>query len=491
MFFQIVVSCRELVQRDVHCVDDVAAAVLLRCPYIEHERAPVDHADGLTGRQFRGAPHAQAQLVYNDQHDEQRRRQNQKRMIAGKFQDLRHECLEGLRIGKRRIIAAGNFAAALVAGLCLLGGAPSLAAGADKDNEAELERVRARIENLRLEMREDVQARDALDARLRDSEEQVAEVTRRLAKLRGARRASEQRLSGLREKQATREAALAGERAALAGQLRAAWMNGRQERLKLILNQQDPAALGRLLVYYGYFNRLRAVRIEEVGRQLTELDRIGVELEIEQQRLLDLEASRAGELEHLQAARRERAASLVALGKRIAERGGEVARLEAQEKALTELIDELRRALAELPVTGQEPFETVRGKLSWPVTGHLLSDFGQTRAGGRLEWHGVLLGAERGTEVEAIYHGRVAYADWLPGLGLLLVIEHGDGYMSLYAHNQTLLKSVGDWVAPREAVATVGDSGGRSEPALYFEIRRERQPLDPHEWINQKLASEN
>ncbi|MBA3564457.1 MAG: hypothetical protein H0W33_10715, partial [Gammaproteobacteria bacterium] len=337
-------------------------------------------------------------------------------------------CLR-LRLGKRGIIAAGRFAPALIAGLCLLVAASLHAAEADDDNEAELERVRARIEGLHKEMREDVQARDALDVRLRDSEEQVANVSRRLAGIRDERRASEQRLSGLRAEQSKREVVLAGERTELAGQLRAAWMNGRQARLKLILNQQDPAELGRILIYYDYFNRLRATRIETVGGQLADLDRISVELEREQQRLLGLEASRAGELERLQAARRERSASLVALGKRIAERGGEVARLEAQEKGLSELIESLGRALAELPVTGQEPFETVRGELSWPVGGELISDFGQPRAAGRLEWNGVLLGAERGAEVEAIYHGRVAYADWLPGLGLLLVIEHGDGYM--------------------------------------------------------------
>ncbi|MGH8721937.1 MAG: murein hydrolase activator EnvC family protein, partial [Burkholderiales bacterium] len=270
-----------------------------------------------------------------------------------------------MRVGKRAIIAAGRFAAAL----CLLGAAH--AAHADEDNEAKLEQVRARLEVLRAEMREDLEERESLDARLRDSEEQVAAVSRKLGAIHDEQAASEKRLDELQAEQAGREAAIAAERAALAGQIRAAWMSGRQERLKLILNQQDPAALGRLMVYYDYFNRLRASRIEGVERQLAALDRVGVALEREQERLRGLEASQAGELERLRVARREREASIAVLGERIEERGGEVARLEGQEKTLVELIEELRRAVAELPVTGDAPFESLRGKLEWPIAGHL------------------------------------------------------------------------------------------------------------------------
>lgn len=362
------------------------------------------------------------------------------------------------------------------------------AVGGDADSEAQLERVRERIEVLRSEMRADVEKRDAIAARLRDSEEQVAAASRRLGSIRADREASGQRLRELEARQSQHQVALAGEHDALARQIRSAYMNGRQERLKLILNQQDPASLGRLMVYYGYFNRLRAERIESVAAELAEIDRIGAELGRGQARLRALETARAAELEDLEAARRERQASLSALAGRIAASGGEVAGLEADAQVLEKLVAELRRALADLPVTGQQPFEEVRGRLSWPIEGRLISDFGEPRAGGRLKWNGVLIGAERGADVRAIHHGRVAYADWLPGLGLLLVIEHGGGYLSLYGHNLSIARGVGDLVAPGEVIGEVGDSGGRAEPALYFEIRRAREPLDPHRWIARKLA---
>ena len=131
----------------------------------------------------------------------------------------------------------------------------------------------------------------------------------------------------------------------------------------------------------------------------------------------------------------------------------------------------------------------MRGKLEWPTNGVLLNDFGQPRAGGSIKWNGVVIGTDQGRDVRAVYHGRVAYADWLPGMGLLLIIEHGDGYMSLYGHNETLYKSVGDWVAPGDVVASAGDTGGRSRAALYFEIRRNGRPENPHGWFRSGLAA--
>ena len=125
-------------------------------------------------------------------------------------------------------------------------------------------------------------------------------------------------------------------------------------------------------------------------------------------------------------------------------RGDEIESLKEAQKDLEDLIEELRKALDSLPGTSRDPFAEQRGQLGWPVTGSLLNDFGQPRAGGSLRWNGVLIGTDRGAEVRSVYHGRVAYADWLPGLGLLIVIEHGDGYMSLYGHNETLFKQLGD-----------------------------------------------
>src|SRR5690606_973826 len=138
---------------------------------------------------------------------------------------------------------------------------------------------------------------------------------------------------------------------------------------------------------------------------------------------------------------------------------------------------------AAFPVAADEPFPKLKGKLPWPVQGRLTGDYGEPRDGGPLKWNGVLVEAERGTPVRAIYHGRVVFAEWLAGLGLLLIVDHGDGFMSLYGHNDALLKEAGDWVAPGEPIAQVGDSGGQARVGLYFEIRRDGEPVNPHQWI--------
>jgi septal ring factor EnvC (AmiA/AmiB activator) len=121
--------------------------------------------------------------------------------------------------------------------------------------------------------------------------------------------------------------------------------------------------------------------------------------------------------------------------------------------------------------------------LSWPTDGQVVKRFGDPRADGRLKWQGIILSAPAGSDVRAVYNGRVIFSDWLDGMGLLLIIEHGDGYMSLYAHNQDLLKEVGEWVEPGEMIAHVGDSGGRAAAGLYFEIRKNGEPVNPGQWF--------
>jgi murein hydrolase activator len=149
---------------------------------------------------------------------------------------------------------------------------------------------------------------------------------------------------------------------------------------------------------------------------------------------------------------------------------------------LEKLLRELRAAMERYPVEGNDAFAHLRGKLAWPVSGRVVARFGETRAGG-VKWDGVLVATERGAPVRAIYQGRVIYADWLPGLGLLTIVDHGDGYMSLYGHNERLYKAVGDRVAAGDPIASAGDSGGSAKPELYFEIRKGGKPVDPRPWF--------
>ncbi len=257
----------------------------------------------------------------------------------------------------------------------------------------------------------------------------------------------------------------------------------------MLLNQQDPARLGRQMVYYAYLNQARNERIQAVLARLTEIARLDQELAEVAERLAALERAAAEEVAARAQARKERSIVLAEIEKRIGQRGAEISGLESEEAALRDLIRELNAVMRDFPVQGEQPFTALKGKLGWPVAGRLVNDFGKLRAGDTIRWNGVVVAAERGSPVRAVARGRVSYADWLPGLGLLVILDHGGGYLSLYAHNDTINRNVGDWVRPGDVISTVGDSGGRAQTALYFEIRKGTRPENPHRWFGGPLKS--
>jgi len=360
-------------------------------------------------------------------------------------------------------------------------------AASERETAQRLERLRAQIADVERKVGDAATARDAAATRLRSTELEVAEVQQKLGELRAQRRASEERRAQLEAERAARERTLDNERTALAAQLRAAYLIGREEPLKLLLNQQDPATLGRMLAYYSYFGRARADQIALIRSTVDRLNALEAELETETRRLAELEGQRQQQLGALEGARNERAAALAAVRQKLQSRSARLDALKDQAATLTRLLEELRRALRDFPIDRQEPFDRLRGQLAWPVQGKLLADFGEARSSG-INWNGVLLGTDRGAQVRALYYGRVIYADWLPGLGLLVILEHSGGYLSLYGHTEQIFKSVGDWVAPGDVIATVGDSGGEARPELYFEIRKGARPLNPHPWFKQRLG---
>lgn len=362
-------------------------------------------------------------------------------------------------------------------------------AAADEPNparaEAELKAVRSQIEKVQADLERDAGRRDQLSRELEESEKSVGAARGELDKLRRDRAAHTAHRAELAAERAGQEAELARDREALAGQIRAASMIGRQEPIKLLLNQRDPGQIGRVLVYYQYFGRARASQIAAIDAHLAELTALDTSLAGEEQQLAQLEEQQQGELAKLQGARERRGRALVSLDAESKNRAKELERLKDQQGGLEKLVRELRRALERIdkfPTDSKDAFAKLRGKLAWPVAGKVVATFGQTRAGG-LKWDGVLLTGTQGTPVRAIYHGRVVYADWLSGLGLLTIIDHGDGYLSLYGHNERLYKEVGERVTAGDTIATLGDSGGQSRAALYFEIRKAGKPIDPKPWF--------
>jgi murein hydrolase activator len=358
--------------------------------------------------------------------------------------------------------------------------------------EAELKKLNQRIEKVRKSVNADVAKRDKLSVQLRDAELGVQSARKELDTIRAQRLAADARMKELQREQAKRESELNAERSALAGELRAAYVNGRQEQLKLLLNQEDPASMGRMLAYYGYFGRARASRIDSIGEKLEHLTLVREKIAGETQRLQTLERQHEEQVASLKSSQDARAKAVSSISQQIKQQGSELSRLQAQARSVEKLLADLRKAIAKSaaskPKAAQRaPFEPLKGKLPWPVQdGKVIARFGQPRAGGSMKWQGMLIGTDRGARVRAPFAGQVVYGDWLPGMGLMLVIDHGSGYMSLYGHNEELFRKVGESVAAGDVIGSVGDSGGHNQPALYFEVRRGRAPVNPEIWLAKK-----
>jgi len=358
-----------------------------------------------------------------------------------------------------------------------------------KVKERELEQVRERISDLKQSMDRAANERDRLTSELQDIEVAISEQRMRIKDIEREQRYAEKKKLVLDADMAEREAHLDKESEELAAQIRAAYMSGSQEKIKLLLNQRDPATLGRLMAYYRYINDYRADNIAAVMEEIERLSELRSLIAAEEARLSSLAKSRYDELTALNNSQEERQVLLTSLKRKIASEGQEVDKLAAEEQDLTRLIAELTSILSDYPISSEQPFSQHKGKLTWPVAGTLIHDFGQPRVGGKIKWNGVVLAAPRGREVRAVYHGRIAFADWLAGMGLLVIVDHGEGYMTLYGYNETILKNAGDWVAPGDVIATVGESGGQPQPSVYFELRKGTKPVNPRQWVTRRPGS--
>jgi len=353
-----------------------------------------------------------------------------------------------------------------------------------ESGERQLQGVRERIRQVQDLLDQAEGERKDLRAELRETEERIGGIARRLRALAGRLQRHGVELDALEQTREARKQELAVYRETLARQVRAAYAMGRQERLKILLNQQDPAMVSRVMVYYDYFNRARVDQVRAVKDSLAKLGEVETEIERQRERALSLQAKELEQKEALEEARVDRNKVLAALTQDIQSKGEQLQGLKQDEKGLQAVVDQLQKALMELPpeTVGRSPFVSRKGQLPWPTSGQLAASFGSPRHVGRMRRDGVLIAAPEGSEVRAVYHGRVAFADWLRGFGLLLIIDHGDGYMTLYGHNESLFKETGEWVQAGEAVASVGSSGGRARAAVYFGIRYQGRPVNPAAW---------
>lgn len=501
----------------------MALAIGVGAAHVEYEGAGIHHQDRLRRGDLREAAIAQAHLGHYDRGKQAGRGRDQKRMVPGEFEQLLHSTCSACsqsgravyqsppRRQRRRLAGAfipsprrpvrpvlagvGMLLALALPGVLAEAPAPAATPGAAAEvltvpppPEEELASVRERLQALRSAKRRDLEQRDFALEELRATEEALSGLNGELAAVRARVDAARARRDALEDALGRREAALADERERLGAALAARYRAGGLEPMRVLLSQQEPAAVSRALVYQEYVARHRAGVVADLARRLRALKTMRERLATEDRRLDDLLAEQRARQAALEATRAERTALVQALEASLRETDQQIGAVQRRESELLELLDDLARLFSDSPAADlEQPFASRRGDLAWPVDGHLAADYGDARAGRSLRWGGVMIAAPRGAPVRAVAHGRVAYADWLPGMGLLLILEHGDGYLSLYGHNETLLRDVGDWVTAGEVVATVGESASIREAGLYFEIRHGRRQENPQRWFASRV----
>ncbi|NWB67161.1 murein hydrolase activator EnvC [Pseudomonas sp. I8001] len=373
---------------------------------------------------------------------------------------------------------------------------------------------------------------------LRGTETEMGKLEKQVQELQKELKKSESELERLDAEKKKLQSARVEQQRLIAIQARAAYQNGRQEYLKLLLNQQNPEKFARTLTYYDYLSKARLEQLKSFNETLRQLANVEQEIANQQSQLLDRKTALDSQRDELDKVRKERQQALAKLNDDVKARDAKLqareqdqadlgkvlktieetlarqareaeqarqkallAQQEAEKKREREAAEAVASATTDAPAprkparaapgplvssAGESfggPFASARGKLPWPVDGRLLARFGETRGDDtRAKWDGVMISAGAGTQVHAIHGGRVVFADWLRGAGLLVILDHGNGYLSLYGHNQTLLKAAGDVVKAGESISTVGNSGGQDTPALYFAIRQQGRPSDPAQW---------
>jgi septal ring factor EnvC (AmiA/AmiB activator) len=354
----------------------------------------------------------------------------------------------------------------------------------ENPSQADLDALSQTISSVQSQIERTRQQRSSLEIELETNERVISDINGNISELGRLINAEQARLNGLEQQSLELNRRKTSQETLISQYILAAYQNGKEEYLKLLLNQQSISSSLRVLRYYQYFNDARSAKITEFQETLDEIDTISSEI---QETSRNLSTQRNNLLEQqlsLQQRQEERLNLLAELDVALANSTNELSRLEIQYEEMTLLIEELSRAILDISFGSQgEDFASLRGSLPWPLEGSLLNTYGENYDLGDLNWEGITIAGAAGTEVKAIHHGRIIYSDWFSNSGLLLIIDHGDGYMSLYAHNQALYKEVGEWVTSGETIAAVGNTGGRNENGVYFEIRYNGEAQNPANWL--------
>ncbi|MCB1705290.1 MAG: peptidoglycan DD-metalloendopeptidase family protein [Halioglobus sp.] len=360
---------------------------------------------------------------------------------------------------------------------------PALAQSDEEKAREQLEKLEQDIKEISEEISEASSRHDELQQQLRQSEIELGTLQREIAENQKALESGAQELVKLEAQRGELELARDKQQARIAQELKTAWQMGRQGEIKVILNQENPHTVARSLGYYRYFFRARNTLLEQYRETLREIEDVQQRIDTTQTELAQRGETLQQQQADLTAAQANRKLAMEELSASISSNSAQLKQKEQDRKQLEDLLRAIEEAVVDLKTPeNYASFDSAKGQMPWPITGAPSNQFGRSRNAGKMRWQGVTIPAEEGTTVEAIHHGRVVYADWLRGSGLLLIIDHGDGYMSLYAHNESLLREVGEWVTVGTPISTVGNTGGEDQAALYFEIRHNGKPTNPANW---------
>jgi septal ring factor EnvC (AmiA/AmiB activator) len=368
--------------------------------------------------------------------------------------------------------------------LACLAVAPSPAADDKAVKEKQLKALLHKIDKMKqaIDVKEDSKSRYI--KQLKKIEKSIGSVNLKIRKTGDQINTKKAELAALRATRLEHQRRLGRENEYLAEQVYSAFTLGQQEKVKLLFSQQEPQALQRNLVYYQYFSNARVALINTVQ---TSIDKILETEDLIRQAQDDLQKNQqalAAQRDKLNTDLGKRRSIIASLDKQLKSQGGNLTRLEDEATQLQNLIKSIQEIFDEAPEVeiSRQAFARLKGKLAWPVDGKVQRLFGRNKALSNLRWQGVIIEAKSGSQVKAISHGRVAFADWLRGLGNLIIIDHGNSYLSLYGHNESLFKGAGEWVEAGEVISSIGSSGGQKTPGLYFEIRKKGKPQNPTSW---------
>jgi septal ring factor EnvC (AmiA/AmiB activator) len=355
----------------------------------------------------------------------------------------------------------------------------------ETQTRAQLEKLRHDMAALSGELERDVKTRGSLQSDLRDSELAIGRTRKNIEQTRKRLQQAQSKLAQLRRQRQELLISRNEQQQLIGREIQMAYQMGRQGQLKLLLNQERPDTLARSMAYYEYFYAARQDHIERYLEILAGIDKVEPDIVAT---TFQLETSRTTldeQERQLVSGKQQRQRDLGLLNKSISGKDARLQKMAVDREELERLLEVIEEAVAELRLPPQfQDFASQKGAMYWPVTGNPSNRYGGRRSGSQMRWRGLMIPAIEGSNVASIHHGRVVFADWFRGSGLLLIIDHGDGYMSLYAHNQALLREVGEWVSGGSLVALVGNSGGAQEAALYFEIRHDGKPINPNEWMS-------